>query len=178
MKRLYGLSPLQRVHAHLTARPNGCLEWEGCCSAWGIWASQHQRQDCLRSQVAMGTGTRTGLCRLAGRPPWQVDHLCRNPKCGNLAHLEAVTKRLNGLRGTSPAALHAKKLTCPRGHLYDRLVIRPNGSRQRRCSRCISDQHKLAYRQRKGLPCDLSVSLRARNPNRRYRASDHGEMSR
>lgn len=47
-----------------------------------------------------------------------LDHLCRNRLCVNPVHLEAVTNRVNILRGTSPAAIHARKVACPNGHPY------------------------------------------------------------
>jgi hypothetical protein len=47
-----------------------------------------------------------------------IDHLCRNRLCANPAHLEAVTHRVNLLRGIGVAAKHAAKTACPRGHTY------------------------------------------------------------
>ncbi|MGL5935300.1 MAG: HNH endonuclease signature motif containing protein [Cetobacterium sp.] len=61
----------------------------------------------------------------------ELDHLCRNRWCCNPDHLEAVTPRENKLRGQSPAAQCARRLKCPRGHYYDRVV-----SGTRRCRRC------------------------------------------
>jgi hypothetical protein len=49
----------------------------------------------------------------------ELDHLCRVPHCINPSHLEAVTHRLNVLRGESPTAVNARKTHCPAGHLYD-----------------------------------------------------------
>jgi len=48
----------------------------------------------------------------------ELDHLCRNPLCVNPFHLEAVTHRINMLRGSGAAARNAKKTHCPRGHPY------------------------------------------------------------
>lgn len=74
-----------------------------------------------------------------------VDHLCHNAdpdcrggstclhrRCVNPAHLEAVSRRENTLRGKAIPAINARKTHCPRGHAYD--VIEPN---RRGCSVCI-----------------------------------------
>lgn len=49
----------------------------------------------------------------------ELDHLCRNRVCVNPTHLEAVTHRVNSLRGAAPAARNAHKTHCPKGHPYD-----------------------------------------------------------
>jgi excisionase family DNA binding protein len=46
----------------------------------------------------------------------QIDHLCRNRKCVNPAHLEPVTSRENTMRGFGPSALSARKTSCVNGH--------------------------------------------------------------
>ena len=72
----------------------------------------------------------------------ELDHLCRNPSCVNPAHLEPVTHRVNTLRGTSPAAEHARQETCSEGHEYDRLATRGNGRVSRRCSVCDNRRNR------------------------------------
>lgn len=66
----------------------------------------------------------------------QIDHLCRNRKCVNPKHLEAVTKRENFLRGISPAAWNARKTTCPKGHPYSYSEVKQKQPIHRGCRKC------------------------------------------
>lgn len=60
-----------------------------------------------------------------------LDHLCRNRRCINPDHLEAVTHRVNVLRGESFAAENANKARCPQGHPYNEAntYLYPSGAR-------------------------------------------------
>lgn len=64
---------------------------------------------------------RTAYHLLVGEIPdgLELDHLCRNRRCVNPSHLEAVTHRVNELRGIAPMAILAAKTHCPQGHPYD-----------------------------------------------------------
>lgn len=76
-----------------------------------------------------------------------LDHLCRISRCVNPHHLEAVTDRINVLRGVGPAAVHAKQTVCKRGH--DDWYQRPSGGRQcRTCARAQQPRYETTRRQK------------------------------
>ena len=78
----------------------------------------------------------------------EIDHLCRNRRCVNPEHLEAVNHRDNVLRGINACASNAKVTHCPQGHPYDlfNTYRRPDGGRDCRICR---DKRSLAYKQKK-----------------------------
>lgn len=74
----------------------------------------------------------------------ELDHLCRVPRCVNPQHLEAVTHKVNCLRGESFAAKHARKTHCPKGHPYDEANTQTyNG--QRVCAECHRQKASAYY---------------------------------
>ncbi len=69
---------------------------------------------------------------------YDIDHLCRNHSCVRPDHLEAVTHRVNILRGHTFAARYAAQTRCKNGHPFDEANTywRPNGGRNcRACGR-------------------------------------------
>jgi hypothetical protein len=63
----------------------------------------------------------------------ELDHLCRNTGCVNPFHLEAVTTRVNILRGSAPPAQNAKQTTCINGHQFSHV----DKWGRRRCKICV-----------------------------------------
>lgn len=66
----------------------------------------------------------------------QLDHLCRNRKCWNPAHLDPVTHRVNGMRGASPTVAVRLSGACMKGHpqTEGNVYRKPNGHQQ--CAVC------------------------------------------
>lgn len=106
-----------------------CREWQLSCD--------HKGYGC------MGYG---GRVRRAHRVAYElaygpipvgavIDHLCRNHRCVSPPHLEAVTPRVNTIRGETLAAANLRKTHCPRGHAYTPENTYTEG-RKRRCRAC------------------------------------------
>ena len=83
---------------------------------------------------------------------YEIDHLCKNRRCCNPAHLEAVTKHENCLRALffsaeNPRNGLEKRSACHRGHKYSDNPKR-NADNSRRCGECERTGSE-KYRQKK-----------------------------
>jgi len=88
----------------------GCWNWAGRLSraGYGLIKRQGKWKGAHRFIYEMVCGPISeGLV---------LDHLCRNRKCVNPAHLETVTDRENIYRGHAPCILIMKSGCCKRGH--------------------------------------------------------------
>ncbi len=89
----------------------GCIIWTAYLDPAGYGRVKFARNALLAHRIAYvavsGTDIESGLT---------LDHLCRNRACVNAAHLEAVSLRVNTLRGGSSSAANAVKTNCPKGH--------------------------------------------------------------
>lgn len=123
-------APMTRLMAKVSRDPSGCLLWTGGCSGPGygrFWLAEslvlpHR----FVYEQAIGP-IPEGLV---------IDHLCGNPACVNVDHLEAVTPRANVHRSSNVAALNAQKTRCKSGHDFDtaNTYTTPDGRRQ--CRTC------------------------------------------
>lgn len=123
----------------MSSHTQGCIEWNGALDQDGYgrvgdWEMAHRvAYESERGPIPAGL---------------QIDHLCRNRRCVNTKHLEAVTRRENILRGIGPTAVNARKTQCDAGHALagDNLRVSPNGRRE--CKECGRVRWR-AYRARK-----------------------------
>lgn len=126
--------------------PSECWEWQGALShGYGL----------LRVDGKMVLAHRLAYEATRGPIAGQLDHLCRNPRCCNPAHLEDVTQRENILRGVGVSAINAKKTHCPQGHEYtpeNTYITRRVGAfRGRVCRTCSLAKSAQRYATKKAI---------------------------
>ncbi len=79
----------------------------------------------------------------------EIDHTCRNRRCCNPKHLEAVTRAENNRRGESITAKNARKTHCGNcGGEFDYFFIQ-NGYPHRACKACGKRRQQLAREAKK-----------------------------
>lgn len=113
-----------------------CHTWTGRVDRLGYGRTTHDNKEVGAHQVAY---------MLAYGPipeGLEPDHLCRNRRCVNAAHMEAVTHRVNTLRGDSPSARCARQTHCVHGHPFDDENTRRRSSGRRDCRACERERQK------------------------------------
>jgi hypothetical protein len=102
---------LERLWARIEIT-DSCWLWTGQTTDKGYGSISEGRRSLVAHRVVYE--------QLVGVIPegLQLDHLCRVTRCVNPDHLEAVTGRINTLRGIGPTAQNARKTQCPAGHAY------------------------------------------------------------
>lgn len=113
--------------------PAACWEWTGACSerGYGLVTSF------LRSGLGKFYAHRVAYTILIGEPDstHHLDHLCRNPKCVNPDHIQAVPPKVNILRGVGIGKRNSLRTHCAQGHELTPDNLTGDKSR-RRCKIC------------------------------------------
>lgn len=129
---------LVRMGNRTSVSPDGCWEWDGATTKGGygqigLYGEGGRKLTLYTHRVSYET--------FCGPIPegLQIDHLCRNRRCWNPAHLEAVTGRENRARGIGPALLRARyaaQTHCIRNHEFTHANTRVTKSGKRQCKAC------------------------------------------
>lgn len=122
---------VERLRRRYVTEQNECWVWTG-----GIAKNGYSK---VRINNRYQSGHRAFYEHYKGPIPGglQIDHLCRNKRCVNPDHLEAVTARVNTRRSDNLTARKARQTHCIRGHPLsgDNLYVTPKDGR-RQCRIC------------------------------------------
>lgn len=133
-------SAAERFAGKYVIDESGCWNWTGCLNSRGY--GQFVADGRVNLAHRWSYEHNSGREILPGRV---IDHLCRNPRCVNPAHLDCVTMRENTERGVLYQTLssNAKKKThCKRGHELFGPNLRIDGRGHRSCRTCASEHSK------------------------------------
>lgn len=144
----FRLPVIDRVMERVTADANGCWIFPGATNGVGYGV--------------INSGGHNGPMVYVHRVTYEhfvgpiadglhIDHLCRVTLCCNPFHLEAVTPKVNILRGVGASAQAARKTECSKGHPFDdeNTYIYPSGTRG--CRACARAHQQNLRNQRKAL---------------------------
>jgi len=147
-------TPMERFWRKAAFDPvSGCVLWIGSKTSSGYGNFYCGREKRVRPAHRWLWEQYEGSLPTATR--LELDHLCRNPACVNLLHLEVVTPSENQLRGINPALTRARaaaKTHCAKGHPYDDANTRIERDGTRRCRMCAKLYARF-WRERKAIQC-------------------------
>jgi len=130
----------ERIKRRIDIDGNGCWNWTGFIHPNGY--------GCFSIGRRTTAVHRASYLEFVGPIPagYDIDHLCRNRRCCNPAHLEAVTRAENVRRAPRPK--YILKTHCVHGHPYDEANTgwRKDRPGARYCRACSV---KSAFQQRK-----------------------------
>jgi len=146
MRESVGQLLMDRVQAKISPEPmSGCWLWTGyLAGGQGYGGIEIRGQQCLAHRVVYEL--------LVGPIPegLELDHLCRNRCCVNPDHLEAVTSKVNVLRGVGISAANAVKTHCVNGHEFtDENTYLHRGHRH--CRKCGREESRTRQRRNRQL---------------------------
>ena len=135
-------SAVRRLWEGLVPGPNGCWTWTGRTNDNGYGVLEvGSRVDRTKGPVLIHR-----LAYELGKGPipdgLEIDHLCRNRRCANISHLEAVTHIVNVHRGNVtvyvPLEIAANQ-SCKHEHKFtvENTYCDPKGKLH--CRRCNAD---------------------------------------
>lgn len=138
---MYSVDALpERLRIRTVVNDDGCWNWTGKATTKGYGMVKRERS---RSSVMV---YRLAYELLVAPIPqgMVIDHLCRNPRCLNPAHLEPVSQKVNVHRGNSAVVEQASRTQCPQGHPLsgDNLYIQlRRGIQHRSCLACRHERN-------------------------------------
>lgn len=141
----------------------GCWEWIGSTDGNGYGTLRFLQRTEGAHRVLYAWLVEP-LPRGRGRGIPMLDHFtCDNPPCCNPSHLRLVSHQANITRGSNPAAQHARRTHCSKGHLLPETPNRSDGGR--RCVPCRNERSSKANKTEK-----YKIKQHARNKTDKYRA--------
>lgn len=131
---------LSQDTGHPNCKPSGYVVAEGGCWEW-VGGKNDKGYASVRIDGEHRYGHRVMYELHKGPIPkgTVIDHLCRNPGCGNPAHLEAVVQKENIRRGKKGVLC----THCKHGHEYtpENTYLTP-GTGSKRCRTCTQLREK------------------------------------
>lgn len=125
----------ERFLDNVEKSPSGCILWVGPKTTrdygvLGVSLGHGKKRDVRAHRLAyeLFVGPIPSGC--------EIDHLCRIHSCVSILHLEAVSHKVNVLRGTGVAAHCATKTHCKQGHPLSGPNLRTLKDGKRACREC------------------------------------------
>lgn len=138
-KKKYAREKTERLFWSRVNKSATCWLWTGGADNHGYVAAWFNGKNIRAHRLSL---TLSGIELIDGLV---VDHLCRNRKCVNPAHLRQITLVENILCGEGPCANHLRQTHCKYGHkLSGDNLVRFTKAKRRTCKICKRKQDRKA----------------------------------